>query len=186
MPGAPYGFNGQITHATLGSIYVTVGSIQRNVSINTSQDSASQAKTMYPLWVSQGGTALRLLHKDHAARDKVNRWVERFLNRSSSARLSHNWVDVSVPNHRFRRRAMIQGTLEYGETVGDGLLTTTLSLVGAADPVRRYTERSRMQMPDRDVVAVYFYPAGVQAGWDTAEQVYDIPPIRPGQGDRPV
>jgi len=186
LPGAPYGFNGKIEHATLGTLYICVGTIRRNVSINTAEDAASQAKTMYPLYVSQGGTTLTLLHKDHAARNKVNRWIERFLVRSSSDQLSHNYVDVSVPNRRFRRRAMIQGTLTYGETVGDGLLTTTLTLVGAADPVRRYTQRSRMQLADNDLVSTYFYPAGVQAGWDTEEKVYDIPPIRPGQPNRPV
>lgn len=186
MTGAPRGFNGKIVHATLGTLYVMVERITRNVSINTAQDSASQAKTMYPLWVSQGGTVLHLVHRSHAERDKVNRWVERFQERSSSAMLDHNYVDVSVPNRRFQRRAMIQGTLIWGEDVSDVLLRTSLTLVGAADPVQRYTDRSRVKLSTTDYVSTYFYPSGNQVGWDTAEEVYDVPPIRPGQPNRPV
>lgn len=188
LPGAPYGFNGKITHASLGSIYICVGAIRRTVSINTSEDAASQAKTMYPLWVSQGVTTLRLLHKDHQARDLINDWLATFMEQAGSAQLENNYVDVSVPVRDFQRRAVPQGTLVYGKAVEDGMLTTMLTLIGAADPVRRYTERSRMQLAANGaLVSTYFYPAGIQAGYSSAEAVYDRPgPIRPGMPDQAV
>ena len=188
VAGAPRGFNGQIAHSTMGSIYVRVGAIQRNVSINTSESAASQAKTMYPLYVSQGSTTLRILHKSHAERGDFNAWVRAFMEASSAAELTENYVDVKVPVRRFERRAVIQGTLEYGASYDDGMLTTMLVLTGAADPVRRYAQRSRMLLARNDaLVSTQFYPAGVQAGWDPTEQVYDRPdPIRPGMPDRPV
>lgn len=188
ISGGPYGFNGKISHATLGSIYICAGAIRRSVSINTREDAASQAKTLYPLYVSQGAVSVTLLHRSHAARDKINDWIKRFMDLSSTAQLEHNYLDIIVPNRRFSRRAVIQGDLMYGETMGDGMLTTTLSLVGAKDPVQRWSERSRMRNATAGAeVSLYFYPAGIQVGWGV-EEVYDapLPPFRPGDPNRPV
>lgn len=190
VPGARTGFNGFLRHSAQGTRNIRVDSIQKTTAINTQEDAASQAKTIYPLWVSQGAFTLRLLFLDPGERDALSDWVANFMRAASSARLEDATMEVSVPGRRFHRRAIPRGTLVYGSEQGSNpMKTTTLSFVGAEDPVRRWRDRSRMRSAPNDPTASYFYPAGIQVGWSLEEQIYDEgrnPAPGPWNPPRPV
>lgn len=187
VAGAPYGYNAKIVQTDLGTLFCRVGNIQQNTTINTREDIASQAKTMYPMWVAEGGFTVRFVHRNSDERQVFTDWMRQYMERASSAQLTQNYVDISVPARRFQRRAVPRGSLVYGsdQKTANNAKSTTIIFVGAADPQRR-SQVSEMHYAPNDLVSAFFYPAGIQTGWDTAEQVYDQPVIRPGMPNRPV
>lgn len=186
---APYGHNATIVHNTLGTYHLRVARITQSTQIQTREDAARMAKTLYPLWVAQGSFQVVVEHRTTVERNRMNDWLRRYMTRAAGGELDQLYVDLSVPSRRFSRRGVVHGELEYGSDVRTAgqKKVTTLAFIGAADPQRR-SQVSRMRTAPNDPAAAYFYPAGIQPGWDTTEQPYQHPPapIRPGDPDRPV
>lgn len=187
VSGAPYGYNAKIVQTDLGTLFCRAETITENVRINSRESVASQAKTFYPMWVASGAFTIRFVHRHSEERSVFTDWMRIYMERASSAQLTQNYLDISVPARRFQRRAVPRGSLVYGsdQATANQAKRTTMTFVGAADPQSR-SEVSTMLHADNDLVSMFFYPAGIQTGWDTRERVYDQPPIRPGQPNRPV
>lgn len=187
--GARNGFNGRITHATLGRLFVRVDSLVMPFRVNASESSASQAKTFYPHYVSQSSFSMVLLHKGVIERQVVNAWFRRYMEQVTRNRLTAGHMTVSVPGRRFVRKCVPEGVLKYGDSVDERsrLLRSELSFIGASDPASR-SEVSRISHSE-DWEILKHYPAGSQAGFAAESTVYDVRPTqvrRPGMPSREV
>lgn len=188
--GADFGYNARISNVDLGSVDVRVDSITHGTTINSQESIASQAKTFYPLKISESPFIIRIQHRTKSERNVLNNWMREYMVKASTHSSGvAGYLTVSVPSRRFYRQGVVEGTLGMGDsvTMRGTIYTTTLNFIASTDPAAR-VDVSRVRHSE-DWEILKHYPSGQQAGWSIEETVYDRgkdPVIRPGQPDRPV
>lgn len=187
--GAAFGYNARISNVDLGSIDVRVESISHGTTINSQESIASQAKTFYPLKVSESPFVIRLLHRTRRERNVLNSWMREYMTKASSNAGVAGYLTVIVPSRGFNRKGVVQGTLGLGDSISlrERVYTTTLNFIASTDPAARIDVSRVRHSEDWEILK--HYPSGQQAGWSVEETVYDRgkdPVIRPGHDNRPV
>lgn len=193
-PGAKAGYNARITSPALGSIDIMVTSLTHGTKINSQESSAAQARTFYPQKVSDAPFSVVVAHRSIEDRNRLNRWLRRYMEEVSANKISHGYLTLSVPARRFVRKGVVEGRLGYGDstTMRGKIYTTNLTFIASTDPAER-AEISRVRHSE-DWEILKHYPSGMQAGWSTDETLYDrdddsggrAPIQRPGMPVRPV
>ena len=164
IPGATEGFNGLLTVTGYGSKTVRVESIRFGTDIYSEQADAATTKAFYPGWLQDSSFSLVLVFKTAAERDAINDWLAEYMRRVTSNRLKQGSMLAQVPVRRFVRRAVPQGTLTYGDDIGNAGRAYRLDLlfVGATDPIAA-SAASRFRPARVDAKnSAPFYPSSEQ------------------------
>lgn len=157
-------YSGALATQNHGMRRVRVVSITENVSIIANEAEAGSRHVFYPVRTA-GGFSITVGFPSYESRDRFNRWMEGFMNKTLSGRGFNGAMLVAVPDRDFIRQAVATGPLLLGEGVTDLAYSTQISFQKTSDAVDaplKDKEVSTFQMPKRKGVSRYFYPAGQQ------------------------
>lgn len=197
VKGAEYGCNCLITIPRYGKYAIRVLDVGYDIAIQASEESSANAKAYYPLNVLSSDFGMTAIFPSYSSRAKFTTWMRTYMDLLSSDKAVSGFVVVSVPAREFVRKAVFQGTIEYGQAITDVAYRLALNFVGASNPIDpnkasqvvgvknsqgyAYVGSTFEKLPANEID--YFYPTGIQLkGAESLEgTMFDIPPADESQ-----
>lgn len=180
-------YNAQLATNGSGTYKVIVTGIQMDLSIATSEGEAKRRKVVYPQTTVSSMFSLMLEFRSWEHREKFNHWMQTFMERTVDSKGFNAAMTVAVPGRKFRRAAIPEGPLIYGEKIDDVTYMATIKFTGASDPltIGPSTKGARSYFKPPSVgsgTSKFFFPAGKQlkgvGSLDGA--MYDLNPFGSG------
>lgn len=184
-PGAPAGFNSILKVSGYGGRYIRATAISYGIEIRSSVDQeAANRRAFYPITTNESEFTVTIGHIDWAERERFNIWMSTYMHAVADNRQVQGYMFVHCPTRGFARIAVPKGTLNYGEALKDMAYSTTITFVGASDPLDleqgvRHAGASFLQPLDDGSIETFFYPTGDQLFGDAKVDgaLFDFPDL---------